>query len=109
MSIVDKGVAEIVLQPVRFRIIQCLQESEEPLYIEQIAERVDESSRLVSHHLDVLEDLGLVTSEFKITKSQHNKPAAARFFSVTPRLTAVLEEITSAVSMKPSKEKSDLT
>ncbi len=108
MSVFDKGTAEIVLQPVRFKIIRCLQESDASLYIEQIAERVQESSRLVSHNLGVLEDLGLVTSEFRLVDSAGRRPAAARFFRVTPKLALVLHDITDTVSMQPRKEKRDM-
>ena len=104
MSIVNDGTAEIMLQPVRFKIIECLQQAGEPLYIEQIAEKVNESPRLTSHHLDILEDLGLVGSEFKLIEGKSGRPAAGRYFSVTPKLAVALSKIGEAISVKVEKQ-----
>ena len=83
---------EIILQPVRFKIVKCLLKSSKPMYIEQIADAVGEPPRLVSHHLDLLEDMGIVKSEFEIIKRPSSRAVAGRFFEVTQRGQAILRD-----------------
>jgi DNA-binding transcriptional ArsR family regulator len=84
----------ILLQPTRFKIALHLVESPEPEYIDQIAAAVSESSRLVAHHLELLEDLGLVQSEFRIIESKTSgRGFAGRFFTPLPKLTEALQRV----------------
>ena len=105
MSVVDEGIAETILQPVRFKIIKCLHQSDGWMYIEQISQKLGESSRLISHHLDKLEDLGLVTSEFRIVESKNGRVGAGRYFTVTPKLRNVLSQIGEAVTLPPNEDR----
>jgi len=93
-SIID-GTASIVLHPVRFNILQFLKSHKEPQYVEQIAKAVDEHPRLVSHHLNVLQDLGLVDCSYEvaIAKGSSKRGVAVRLCKATPKLTEVLQEI----------------
>ncbi|MGA2877134.1 MAG: winged helix-turn-helix domain-containing protein [Nitrososphaerales archaeon] len=96
MSSIDDGTASIVMQPVRFKLLQVLLGSQEPMYIDQLANVVGESPRLVSHHLDKLEDLGLVESKFQIVERKgSSRGVAGRFFKPTSKLAKVFADIAS--------------
>jgi len=99
MKIIDEGTAQIVMHPVRFKILQCLRESSKPLFIEQIAKAVDEHPRLVSHHLDVLQEVGLVDCKYGLTKAKgSNRGVAVRLCSPTPKLSEVFHDIAVAAT-----------
>jgi predicted transcriptional regulator len=89
---IDEGISDAIFQRIRFRIVTLLKENGKPLYIEQIAKEVGESSRLVAHHLEILEDMGLVKSEFGIVK-EATRPVAGRFFETTAKADETLEKI----------------
>jgi DNA-binding transcriptional ArsR family regulator len=92
----DEGVEDAVIQPVRLRILTLLAENVQSLYIEQIAKSVGESSRLTAHHLEILEDMGLVRSEFGIVK-EASRPVAGRFFVLTPKADEALGQLRSSL------------
>jgi predicted ArsR family transcriptional regulator len=88
--------ASIILQPIRYRIYQELKKAGKPLYVDEVAKRLDIDRRLVSFHLATLEEHGFVTSEFKaITAAQSNpgKGKAGRFFSLTEKADVVLRRL----------------
>jgi DNA-binding transcriptional ArsR family regulator len=95
MKSITDGTAAIVMHPVRFNILQFIKSAEEPQYVEQIAKAVDEHPRLVSHHLNVLEDLGLVDCNYRVAtaKGSSKRGVAVRLCKPTPKLTEVLQEI----------------
>lgn len=99
MRVIEEGLTA-VLQPIRFKIVRHLLLTEKEQYIEQIAEAIQESPRLVSHHLAILEDAGLVESKFDVIKhAEWARGKAGRFFKPTPKLTQVLFEIKKTVSL----------
>jgi predicted ArsR family transcriptional regulator len=88
--------ASIILQPIRYRIYQELKRAGKPLYVDEVAKRLEVDRRLVSFHLATLEEHGFVTSEFKaITPAQSNpgKGKAGRFFSLTGKAEKVLTRL----------------
>ncbi len=95
MKSITDGTASIVMHPVRFNILQFIKCTKEPQYVEQIAKAVDEHPRLVSHHLNVLQDLGLVDCTYEVTtaKGSSKRGVAVRLCKATPKLTEVLQEI----------------
>jgi DNA-binding transcriptional ArsR family regulator len=95
MKSITNGTAEVVMHPVRFNILHFIKQEKEPQYVEQIAKALDEHPRLVSHHLDVLQELGLVdcTYEVATAKGSSKRGVAVRLCKPTPKLTEVLEEI----------------
>lgn len=95
MKSITDGTALIVMHPVRFNILQFIKGAKEPQYVEQIAKAVDEHPRLVSHHLTVLEDLGLVDCNYEVAtaKGSSKRGVAVRMCKATPKLTEVLQEI----------------
>jgi len=99
MKIVDDGTAKLVMHPARFNILQCLSKASVPLFVEQIAESVGEHPRLVSHHLDILQEAGLVNCKYEIAKVKGSeRRVAVRLCSATPKLAEVLDEIARAVA-----------
>jgi len=99
MKIVDDGTAKLVMHPVRFKILQCISEASKPLFVEQIAKAVNEHPRLVSHHLNILQEIGLVDCKYEIAKAKGStRGVAVRLCSPTPKLTQVLHDIAKAVA-----------
>jgi len=100
MKIIDEGTAQIVMHPVRFKILQCIRKASKPLFVEQIAKVVDEHPRLVSHHLDILQDIGLVDCKYELVKAKENstRKIAVRLCSPTPTLSEVFQDIAEAVA-----------
>jgi DNA-binding transcriptional ArsR family regulator len=99
MKIVDDGTARLVMHPVRYNILQCLSKAREPLFVEQIAEIVKEHPRLVSHHLSILQEKGLVNCKYEIANAKGSaRGVAVRLCSPTLKLTQVLHDIAIAVA-----------
>jgi DNA-binding transcriptional ArsR family regulator len=95
MKSIYDGTALIVMHPVRFSILQCINRAKEPQYVEQIAKAVDEHPRLVSHHLNVLQDLGLIECNYEVAtaKGSSKRGVAVRKCKATPKLSEVFQEI----------------
>jgi DNA-binding transcriptional ArsR family regulator len=98
MKIVDDGTAKLVMHPARYNILQCLTRASEPLFVEQIAKEVHEHPRLVSHHLNILQEAGLVDCKYEVANAKGStRGVAVRLCSPTPKLAEVLNEIAQAV------------
>jgi DNA-binding transcriptional ArsR family regulator len=95
MKSITDGTAEVIMHPVRFNILLFIKQKNEPQYVEQIARAVDEHPRLVSHHLNVLQKLGLVDCSYEVAtaKGSSKRGVAVRLCKATPKLTEVLQEI----------------
>ncbi len=63
------------------------------MYIEQVAEKIGENPRLVSHHLALLEDEGIVSSEFDMIPSDSGRGRGARFFTVTAKGKSIIRRL----------------
>ena len=88
--------ASVILQPIRYRIYQELKRAGRPLYVDELAKRLDVDRRLVSFHLATLEEHGFVTSEFKaitVAESNPGKGKAGRFFSLTGKAEKVIKRL----------------
>ena len=99
MQFIELGkTPEIVMHPVRFKILQVINEAAEPQFVEQIAEEIDEHPRLVSHHLNVLQDLGLIECTYEVitAKGSLKRGVAVRCCKSTPKLSEVFREIAEA-------------
>ena len=101
MKIIDEGTAQIVMHPVRFKILQFINEATEKQFVEQIATAIDEHPRLVSHHLNVLQDIGLVECKYEVTKAKGAKRrrVAVRFCKPTPKLSEVFQDVVKAAKV----------
>jgi len=93
MKFILNGTAEIALQPGRFKILQMLRKHG-PLFVEQIAKETGIHPRLVSHHLDVLQDQKLVESKYEIANVQGSKRGVAvRTCWTTDKAEEVLRDV----------------
>jgi DNA-binding transcriptional ArsR family regulator len=98
MRIIDEGTAAIALHPVRYKILQFINGASTPQFVEQIAVAIGEHPRLVSHHLNVLQDKGLVECTYEVAKAKGStrRHVAVRFCKPTPKLSEVFQEIEKA-------------
>lgn len=100
--IVD-GTAELMMHPARFQILQYLREAGEPRYVDQIAKAKDIHPRMVSHHLDVLQEQGLIECKHELQKvNGSNREVAVRWSWTTDKAEKVIEDIRE--SMKVGKD-----
>lgn len=76
--------AQVVMESARWKIMENLQEN--PKYIGQIAKDLNLDRSNVAYHLSVLEQNGLVNSEYKILVPPHSPGKAARFYSVNKQV-----------------------
>lgn len=98
LKFIMDGTAEILMQPARFKILQHLRDSKEPRFVEQIAQAVEVHPRMVSHHLDVLEEEGLVKSRYELVQVQGSKRGVAvRLCEATRRAEEALRDIQESV------------
>ena len=98
MKFMFDGTIQLMTHPARFEIIQCLRAHKEGLYVEQIAKEISKSidihPRMVSHHLDVLEERGLVKCRYQISKETGSKRGVAiRICTATPKADEVISEM----------------
>ena len=85
----------VLMQPTRQKIIKLLQLGE-PLYIEQIAEKIGEDRRSVSFHLATLAENGFVEGEYREIERATKNPGrgrGAKFYRVTPRVKEVMGKL----------------
>jgi DNA-binding MarR family transcriptional regulator len=83
--------AGVLLQPTRYKIVLALREANRPMYVDEIARKVNEKARLVSFHLATMEQAGFLQSEWKEIKKPHSASGkAGRFFTLTPKVATVL-------------------
>jgi DNA-binding transcriptional ArsR family regulator len=98
MKFIDDGTAGAVMHPSRFKILQLLRQSKEPLFVEQISKELHIHPRMVSHHLDVLQELGLVESRYEVVNLNGSKRGVAvRMCFATPKVDEVLRQIRESV------------
>lgn len=100
MKIIEDGTAEIIMHPVRFKILQFIKQSSEPPFVEQISKAVKVHPRLVSHHLNVLQEAGLINCKYEVVmaKGSTTRGVAVRTCSPTPYLTKAFGLIGTAMS-----------
>lgn len=98
--IVD-GTAEVMMQPSRFKILQHLREAQGPRFVEQIAKAVKIHPRLVSHHLDVLQEQGLVESRYELVRAEGSKRSVAvRMCAVTATAEKAVQDIATSLNRR---------
>jgi len=93
MKIEDRLVEEAhaLLHPIRFRIVELL--AEKPMHINAISNALGEDRRLVSYHLQALEEYGFVNSKYEISEEPKSKGKALKVYSMTDKVEAVISEI----------------
>jgi DNA-binding transcriptional ArsR family regulator len=94
MKYIIDGTASTLMHPSRYQIIQCLRDSSEPLFVDQISKETGINPRMVSHHLDILEEKGLVECAYEISKTQGSKRGIAiRLCLTTSKVDEVFQDI----------------
>jgi len=89
------------MHPARFKILQHLRQTKEPQFVDQIAKAVGIHPRMVSHHLDVLQEEGLVESKFELVKvNGSNRGVAVRMCRATGKADEVLRDIEESMHVK---------
>jgi len=83
--------AHVLLHPIRFRIVELLMES--PTHINGISKAMGEERRLVSYHLQTLEDFGFVKSKYEISEEAKSKGKAIRKYWTTEKVDKVIAAI----------------
>jgi len=93
MAIEDKLVKEahVLVHPIRFRIVELL--LEKPMHINEISKALGEERRLVSYHLDLLEEYGFVNSKHELSDKPKLKGRAIRTYWVTNKVQEVINAI----------------
>ena len=101
MKIVDEGTAQLVMHPVRFKILRHIAEAPTKQFVEEIAKAIGKHPRLVSHHLDVLQDEGLIECNYEATEAKGSKRrmVAVRFCTPTPKLAEVFKDVAEAAEV----------
>ena len=80
------GAVHILTHPMRFKIVQTLRKSGQPMFIGQIAEEIKEDPRLVSFHLTVMLQHGFVEGEWKPSPLPRSKGKAVKYYRLTPKV-----------------------
>ena len=72
----------MLMQPTRIEVLIALLETNESLYIKEIADRIHAQPRNVSFHLARLAALGIVKGEYKPIETESGKPG--KFYTLNP-------------------------
>lgn len=83
--------AHVLLHPIRFRIVELL--AEKPMHINEISNAMGEERRIVSYHLQTLEEYGFVNSKYEISENPKSKGRAIRKYWVTGKVDEVISEL----------------
>jgi DNA-binding transcriptional ArsR family regulator len=92
MKFILDGTAQIVTQPARFKILKVLKRG--PTFVDQIAKETGIHPRMVSHHIDVLQEEKLVESKYELVKINDSKrDVAVRTCWITAKADAVMKDV----------------
>jgi DNA-binding transcriptional ArsR family regulator len=83
--------AYVILHPIRFRILELL--SEKQMHVSELSKALAEERRLLSYHLDILEEYGFVQSKHEISDQPKSKGKALRIYRATDKIEQVLGAI----------------
>jgi DNA-binding transcriptional ArsR family regulator len=93
MKFILNGTAEIVMQPTRFKILKLLKERG-PSFVDQIAKETGVHPRMISHHIDVLQEEKLVESKYELVRVNDSKrDVAVRTCWVTAKAADVMKDV----------------
>jgi len=93
MKFILDGTAQIVTQPARFKILKLLKERG-PTFVDQIAKETGIHPRMVSHHIDVLQEEKLVESKYELVKINDSKrDVAVRTCRITAKADEVMKDV----------------
>src|SRR5439155_957456 len=79
--------------PARFKILKLLKERG-PTFVDQIAKETGIHPRIVSHHIDVLQEEKLVASKYELVKINDSKrDVAVRTCRITAKADEVMKDV----------------
>jgi len=94
-SIREVNPIHIASHPIRFRILNMIDQSETPPFISQIAEELKINHRLASFHLGVLQQNELATGTWTVSDVPRSKGKAVKAFTLTEKARQILEKLKS--------------
>ena len=83
--------AHTLSQPIGFRIVALL--LEKTMHINAISKELGVERRLVSYHLNALEEHGFVSSKYEISEEQKSKGKSIRKYWVTEKAVEMISDI----------------
>ena len=81
----------VLVHPIRFRIVELL--TKKPMHVSEISKTLGQERRLISYHLDTLEEYGFVDSKHEISEHPKSKGKALRVYWTTDKVKDVIGEI----------------
>jgi len=79
--------AHTLLHPIRYELIELL--SEKPMHINGLAKALGQERRLVTHHLEILEIYGFVTSKRALSEEPSSLGRGLKIYQVTDKVAEV--------------------
>jgi len=76
----------ILTHPLRFKIVEALRRSGEPMFIAQIADAINADHKLVSFHLMMMLKHGLVEGEWKVSSLPRSRGKAVKYYKLTSKV-----------------------
>jgi DNA-binding transcriptional ArsR family regulator len=91
----DIQLIHVAAQSTRLQILNLLLSSKnQKMYPTQIEKRLGIQRRVISFHLNALEEVGLVKSKFGLTEEEDGKrPQAVRYYSITDKGEEIFRRI----------------
>src|SRR5438309_10783995 len=90
---ISDGTVATMTQPQRFKIVKFLKE-QGPAFIDRIAKETDIHPRMVSHHIDVLQEQKLVETKYELVKINDSKrDVAVRTCRITAKADEVMKDV----------------
>jgi DNA-binding transcriptional ArsR family regulator len=91
----DIQLIHVAAQSTRLQILNLLLSSknQKKMYPTQIEKRLGIQRRVISFHLNALEEVGLVKSKFGLTEGDGKRPQAVRYYSITNKGEEIFRRI----------------
>ncbi len=86
----DLEYLQVASQSTRLKILNTLTRTKK-MYASNLAQELGFERKIISFHLNALENVGLVKSEFGLTEDK--RPAAVRYYEITPKGKEIFEKI----------------
>jgi DNA-binding transcriptional ArsR family regulator len=93
----DLEAFQVASQSTRLKILNTLTRTKK-MYASNLAQDLGFERKIISFHLNSLEKVGLVKSEFGLTEDK--RPAAVRYYEITPKGKEILEKISEMLKKK---------
>ena len=80
--------AHTLLHPIRYKLVQLI--NAKPSYQSELAAILGMGRRLATYHLDILEEAGFLTAQYRVSQEGRGKGRAQKVYSVSPKVAATL-------------------